>query len=209
MRRLMSFDTSTTGIPGLSSFSCRIEPRIRLSGITLPKRRAGLDRLQLEVQLAHALGIAQLQALGLHQRDAALDGTLAVGLDDLVEEAADLARVAGCFRVALLAVVQLLQDHHRYEDVVFLELEQRGRIVHQHVGVQHVDPLASRHRISRGTAGEGRSRDQNFIGSMIASRLRWSQNSMKSSRRAAMCMLAGMPIVTWEVNISAPVCMAR
>jgi hypothetical protein len=82
-------------------------------------------------------------------------GILAVGDDDLVEEAADLAGVAGSFGMTLLAVVQLLQDHHRYEDVVFLELEERGRIVHQHVGVQHVDPLASRHRISRKTTGEG------------------------------------------------------
>src|SRR5690606_26817206 len=38
-----------------------------------------------------------------------------------------------------------------------------------------------------------RMRDQNFIGSMIASRLRWSQNSRKSSRNAAMCMSAGTP----------------
>ena len=50
---------------------------------------------------------------------------------------------------------------------------------------------------------------QNFIGSMIASRFRWSQNSRKSSRSAAMCMLAGTPMVTYAENISAPVCMAR
>src|SRR5690606_17318193 len=50
---------------------------------------------------------------------------------------------------------------------------------------------------------------QNFIGSMMASRFRWSQNSRKSSRNAAMCMSAGMPMVTWAVNISAPVCIAR
>src|SRR5690606_18532909 len=50
---------------------------------------------------------------------------------------------------------------------------------------------------------------QNFIGSMIASRFRWSQNSRKSSRSAAMCMSAGIPMVTCAVNISAPVCIAR
>jgi hypothetical protein len=47
--------------------------------------------------------------------------------------------------VPFLAVVQLLQHHHRQEHVVFLELEQRGGVVHQHVGVQHVDALASGH----------------------------------------------------------------
>src|SRR5690606_1941879 len=50
---------------------------------------------------------------------------------------------------------------------------------------------------------------QNFIGSMIASRLRWSQNSRKSPRSAAMCMFAGTPMVTWAENMSAPVCIAR
>src|SRR3546814_267132 len=45
---------------------------------------------------------------------------------------------------------------------------------------------------------------QNFIGSMIASRFRWSQNSRKSSRSAAMCMSAGTPMVTCAENMSAP-----
>src|SRR5690606_33937755 len=63
-----------------------------------------------------------------------------------VEESADLARVAAGLRRALLGVVQLLDDLHRQVDVVLLELEQRGRIVHQHVGIQHVDALASGHR---------------------------------------------------------------
>src|SRR5690606_20744385 len=52
-------------------------------------------------------------------------------------------------------------------------------------------------------------RGQNFIGSRIASRLRWSQNSRKSSRSAAMCIEAGMPTVSCAENMSAPVCMAR
>src|SRR5690606_29900354 len=50
---------------------------------------------------------------------------------------------------------------------------------------------------------------QNFIGSRIASRFRWSQNSRKSSRRAAICMLAGTPMVICAENMSAPVCIAR
>src|SRR5690606_19393685 len=50
---------------------------------------------------------------------------------------------------------------------------------------------------------------QNFIGSMIASRLRWSQNSRKSSRKAAMCIRAGTPMVICAEYMSAPVCIAR
>src|SRR5262249_17243451 len=50
---------------------------------------------------------------------------------------------------------------------------------------------------------------QYFIGSMIASRLRPSQNSRKSSRKAAMCVFDGMPIVICAENMSAPVCIAR
>src|SRR5690606_9238953 len=50
------------------------------------------------------------------------------------------------FGRALLAVVELLDHLHRQEYVVLLELEQRGRVVHQHVGVEHVDALALGHR---------------------------------------------------------------
>src|SRR5699024_1859831 len=49
---------------------------------------------------------------------------------------------------------------------------------------------------------------QNFTGSMMASRLRLSQSSRKSSRNAAMWLLAGMPTVICAWNMSAPVCMA-
>ena len=34
-------------------------------------------------------------------------------------------------------VVQLFQRDHRQVDIVFFEAEQRGRVMHQHVGVQH------------------------------------------------------------------------
>src|SRR5690606_15902388 len=50
---------------------------------------------------------------------------------------------------------------------------------------------------------------QNFIGSMIASRLSPSQNSRTSSRSAARCIEPGMPTVICAENMSAPVCMAR
>src|SRR5690606_38526520 len=54
-----------------------------------------------------------------------------------------------------------------------------------------------------------RGHRQNFIGSMIASRLSPSQNSRKSSRSAAMWVVLGIPIVICAENMSAPVCIAR
>ena len=56
---------------------------------------------------------------------------------NLVEEAARLTRVTRDFGHAFLVGVELLERHHRQIDVVFLETEQTGGIVHQHVGVQH------------------------------------------------------------------------
>ena len=54
------------------------------------------------------------------------------------------------------------------------------------------------------------SRDpQNFTGSMMASRFRPSHSSRKSSRKAAMWISEGTPMVNWAWNISAPVCIAR
>jgi hypothetical protein len=57
--------------------------------------------------------------------------------DDLVEKAARLARVARDFRHAFLVAVELLEGGHRDVNVVFLEAEQAGGIVHQHVGIKH------------------------------------------------------------------------
>ncbi|MNT28136.1 hypothetical protein D3C72_1638000 [compost metagenome] len=53
-----------------------------------------------------------------------------------VQRTADLARVARHFRHALLLVIQLFQRHHRQEDVVLFEAEQRAGIVQQHIRVQ-------------------------------------------------------------------------
>ena len=77
--------------------------------------------------------------------------------DQFVEEAADLARVAADFGRAFLGVVQFLDHLHRQEHIVLLELEQRGRVVHQHVGVEHVDALASGHRVSLWRWSAGRA----------------------------------------------------
>ena len=87
-----------------------------------------------------------MQAIGTVEGEPRGDLAGALDLDQFVEEAADLARVAAGLGGAFLAVVELLDHLHRQVDVVLFELEQRGRVVHQHIGVEHVDPLASRHR---------------------------------------------------------------
>ena len=117
-------------------------------GVVRDHRAEALARLEvagLEAQQAGRVAAAQLQAVGLAQRHAPVQPLQPGAFHQVVEESADLARVAAGLRRALLGVVQLLDDLHRQVDVVLLELEQRGGIVHQHVGIQHVDALASGH----------------------------------------------------------------
>ena len=85
-----------------------------------------------------------------------------------VERAADLAAIARHFGHAFLVAVELFEHDHRQIDVVFLEAEQAGRIVQQHVGVQHEQFLgtgaalfafACRACGSGGRSGCGRSRN--------------------------------------------------
>ena len=138
------------------------QPREALSGLVRIRRLepyraealAGVEPVELETQATHALRPAQLQPLRALQRQSGLDPVGPGCLHQLVEEPADLARVAAGLRGALLAVVELLDHLHRQVDIVFLELEQRGRVVHQHVGVEHVDPLASGHRELRSGRGQ-------------------------------------------------------
>ena len=61
--------------------------------------------------------------------------------DQLVELATDLAGTAGGIGGSFLEPVQLLEDDHRNEQVMFLEAEQAARIVHQHVGIKNEDFL--------------------------------------------------------------------
>jgi len=61
-------------------------------------------------------------------------------LHQFIEEAADLAHIAGHFGDAFLGGVQFLQHHHGQEYGVFLESEQGRGIMHQDVGVQHIQP---------------------------------------------------------------------
>ena len=56
---------------------------------------------------------------------------------ELVEVAARLARVARDFGHAFLVIVELLENRDRHVEIVFLEAEEAGGVVHQHIGVEH------------------------------------------------------------------------
>jgi hypothetical protein len=92
-------------------------------------RHVAIDRLGLQEQPA-GRGIVAVRT----ERHALLD-VVELG-HHFVEEAAGLARVARDFAHALLVVVEFFQGGDRHEDVVLLEAEQAGRVVHQHVGVE-------------------------------------------------------------------------
>ena len=112
-------------------------------------RQLGLDQTGLEVEsAARRDGVVVGHRAG--ERDALLDRADVVVGEQFVEEAADLAHVARDFRDAALVGVELLEHHHRQVDVVLLEVEQRGRVVHQHVGVEDEQPFAGDLRLARG-----------------------------------------------------------
>ncbi len=123
----------------------RIAPRDLVVRHHCAEALGRIETAGLETQLADAVGGAQLQALRARKRQAGSDPVGAFGFDQFVEETADLARVAAGFGGAFLGVVQLLDHLHRQEDIVLLEFEQRGGVVHQHIGVENVDALAFGH----------------------------------------------------------------
>ena len=106
---------------------------------------AALGDLGLEIQAANPGGSIEPESLRQLQIESVLDLSGLVVLDQLIDETADLARVAGYFRLSLFCGVQFFQHGHRNEDVVLLEPEQGRRVVHQHVGVEYVDAFASSH----------------------------------------------------------------
>ncbi|ENO86542.1 dehydrogenase [Thauera aminoaromatica S2] len=95
------------------------------------RRQLDVDRLGLQVQASGGLA-----ARGALERDARGNAVFR-GAYDLVEHAAGLAGVACHLAGALLVVVEFLQRHDRHVEVVLLEAVQAGRVVHQHVGVEH------------------------------------------------------------------------
>ncbi len=99
------------------------------------RRQADVERLGLEEQFAAGLapaGAVQGHAFAHRGGVARSDGC-----GQRVQVAADLAHVARHFRHALLVAVEFFERDHRQVDVVLLEAEQRRRVVHQHVRVEH------------------------------------------------------------------------
>ena len=73
------------------------------------------------------------------QGQSAIDLLLAGTLHQLVEKAADLTYVARRLRQTFFPCVEFLEHGHWNVNVVFLEAENGGRIVHQYIRVQHED----------------------------------------------------------------------
>ena len=135
---LMSLDTSTTSRP-VSLLAERLHDAEDLVvGLALrqPGRQRRVDERRLEEELAAGLamtGPRERQALAHVGGAVAAEG--AGG--ERVEIAAHLARVARDLAHALLVIVEFLERDHRQVDVVLLESEERHRVVHQHVGIEH------------------------------------------------------------------------
>ena len=130
---------------------------------------ARFQRAGLEMQPADAFHATQLQAIGAAQHQSRGDLVGALRLDQLVDETADLARIAAGLGGPLLAAVEFLDHLHRQEHVVFLELEQRGRVVHQHIGVEYVDTLAfGHHVVLLGVGWGGKNRRRQATASRVA-----------------------------------------
>ena len=101
--------------------------------------------------ILHAAGLQVEGAAGgqgacvldaLHcQRDAGGDVIGRGAPGEVIQKAVHLAHVAGDLGSALLGVVQLLQHGHGQEYAMFLEPEQGGGVMHQHVGVEHEQAL--------------------------------------------------------------------
>ena len=117
------------------------------------------DRLRLQEQLAGG-GAMAVRC----DRHALFDGVDLA--HHFVKETAGLARVARNLGHAFLVLVEFLQRGDRHVDVVLLEAEQTGRIVHQHIGVQHeqlgVGRGFSRHGFS-GLSSGGWGVDSSYI----------------------------------------------
>jgi hypothetical protein len=96
-------------------------------------RQLAVDRLGLQEQ-------APLRLLPVFRLDRQPVLDVLAG-DDLVEEAARLARVARHVREAALVLVELLERGDRQVEVVLVEAEQARRIVHQHVGIEDEELL--------------------------------------------------------------------
>jgi hypothetical protein len=94
---------------------------------------AGIESEVLKIQLAASFFVTEYGEL-----HAVLNGAGA-RLDQSVDRAAHLTRVASDVGRARLVVIKFFERDHRQVDVVLLKPEKAGRIVQQHVGVKHKD----------------------------------------------------------------------
>ena len=76
------------------------------------------------------------------QGNSSVDLLLGHAAYQLIDEPTHLAHVSRCFRQALLAGIQFLQDNHRQMNVVFVKAEDRSGIVHQDICIEHEYPAA-------------------------------------------------------------------
>ena len=93
---------------------------------------------------------------------------------------------------------------------MFMKSEKRRRVVAEYIGIEHVQLVT----VCRGDhfwlLGSAEDAADSFTaahltGASMASRLRSSQKSMNSPRRAAIAVSDGIPTVMCNVNIRAPV----
>ena len=135
----MSLETRITRASLCSFCSASVCARIALSppwpGQALRQRARQLARLEEQPPGGGLLAV--VAGVAARQRQPAVDLLLGRVAHHVVEEAAHLAHVARGFRQPLLVGVELLEHHHRQIHVVLFEAEDRRRIVHQHVGVEH------------------------------------------------------------------------
>ena len=142
MRRLMSLETRITRASLCSFCSASVWERIALSP-PWPGRLSGRALVSWRVwknSRPEEGFLPWLPRVAARQRQPAVDLLLAGIAHHVVEEAAHLAHVARGFRQALLVGIELLEHHHRQVHVVLFEAEDRRRIVHEHVGVEHEQP---------------------------------------------------------------------
>ena len=132
MRMLMSWTPARPRGPGAARAGPCTTPRIWLSALPCGSPAGRLTSRWVwknSLPPASRWPVASAAALGHAGRRRAWPPG--------VQVAADLAGVARHLGHALLVAVQFLQRDHRQVDVVLFEAEQRGRVVHQHVGVEH------------------------------------------------------------------------
>ncbi len=111
---------------------------VRAAGQGLRKRGGKLARL--EEQAPGRRPLAVIARVAGRQREAVVYLVFVEAAHEVVEKATDLAHVARLLGKALLVRVELFEHHHGQEHVVFLEAEDGGGVVHEHVRVEHEEP---------------------------------------------------------------------